>query len=65
MVAIRRVTAPNEFEAVSRFRYSIYVEEMNRKQKYADHDRKAFIDPLDGKGVQLYAAWGESGVGAR
>ncbi|MEM8772268.1 MAG: hypothetical protein AAGD92_11515 [Pseudomonadota bacterium] len=30
-----------------RFRYSVYVEELARPQKYADHDAKTIIDPMD------------------
>jgi predicted GNAT family N-acyltransferase len=36
-----------ELDALFRFRYSIYVEEMQRKQKYADHAAKTIRDPLD------------------
>jgi hypothetical protein len=61
-VVIRRVAKRNEFEAVSRFRYAIYVEEMSRKQKYADHANKKIIDPLDDDAVRLYAAWSEGEV---
>ena len=43
-------------EAVYRFRYIIYVEEMNRKQKYADHAAKRICDPLD-PGSYVVAAW--------
>jgi hypothetical protein len=57
MVAIRQVIGRDEFEAVSRFRYRIYVDEMRRKQKYADHERKTITDPLDGEGVGNLAAW--------
>jgi predicted GNAT family N-acyltransferase len=32
---------------VFHFRYKIYVEELHRKQAYADHDAKIIIDPLD------------------
>ncbi|MGE0715700.1 MAG: GNAT family N-acyltransferase [Alphaproteobacteria bacterium] len=36
-----------DFEALFRFRYRIYVEEMNRFQKYADPNTKQIRDPLD------------------
>lgn len=35
---------------VFRFRYAVYVEELHRKQSYADHDDKTIIDPLDPAG---------------
>lgn len=35
---------------VFKFRYEIYVEELHRKQSYADHDEKTIIDPLDETG---------------
>jgi GNAT superfamily N-acetyltransferase len=38
-----------------RFRYSVYVEEMNRKQRYALHEERMIIDPLDEAGRQLIA----------
>jgi len=37
----------DELDALYRFRYSIYVEEMHRRQKYADHAAKTIRDPLD------------------
>lgn len=38
-----------------RFRYAVYVEEMNRKQRYAMHDKRMIIDPLDRTARQLVA----------
>ncbi|MBT8472229.1 MAG: GNAT family N-acetyltransferase [Marinicaulis sp.] len=35
---------------VFNFRYEIYVEELHRKQSYADHDGRTIIDPLDETG---------------
>ena len=32
---------------VFQFRYKVYVEELHRKQTYADHDARTIIDPLD------------------
>lgn len=32
---------------VFQFRYKVYVEELHRKQTYADHNAKTIIDPLD------------------
>ncbi|WP_449377279.1 hypothetical protein [Bradyrhizobium sp. UFLA05-112] len=39
---------------VYRFRYRVYVEQMQRRQKYADHVRKTVIEPLDASGT-IYA----------
>lgn len=53
-------TAP---AALYRFRYSIYVEEMHRRQKYACAETKTIRDPLDEKGHQGIVARGEEIVG--
>lgn len=45
--SIRLVATKAERTAVYQFRYRIYVEEMHRKQRYADHTRKQIVDPLD------------------
>lgn len=42
-------------EAVFRFRYDIYVREMRRQQKDADHDRGRVEDALDSTAVLLAA----------
>jgi len=44
---IRPVASSAEFAEVCRFRYQIYVEEMQRKQRYADHNKRIIEDPLD------------------
>ncbi len=38
-----------------RFRYSIYVEEMRRTQRYANHDDQTIIDPLDDTSTNVLA----------
>lgn len=48
-------------EALYRFRYAIYVEEMSRTQHWADHTRKRIEDPLDSRACNL-VAWSESEV---
>ena len=45
------------------FRYRIYVEEMHRKQRYADHLRKRIEDPLDRTGRQIVACHEDRIVG--
>lgn len=37
------------------FRYGVYVREMGRPQRYADHDAKTIIDPLDENGINVIA----------
>jgi hypothetical protein len=46
-ISIQRVTSAADLEAVYRFRYSIYVEEMRRPQRYALHAERTILDPLD------------------
>jgi len=46
MVAIRQISQA-ELPEIAKLRYQIYVAEMNRVQKYADHDTKLIVDPLD------------------
>lgn len=55
-IQIRRIVATAELEAIYRFRYTIYVEEMSRKQKDADHVAKTISDSLDRTGF-VYGAW--------
>ncbi len=53
---LRLVENESEREQVRRFWYAVYVEEMNRKQFYADHASKTICDPLEPTGHVL-AAW--------
>lgn len=46
-VAIRLVRTEAEKEAIYRFRYDIYVKEMQRPQQYADHTCAMIREPLD------------------
>jgi hypothetical protein len=64
-------------EAVYRFRYAVYVEEMGRYRSTADHQRKMLIDPEDAHSViyvarqrtevvgTLRTTFGEDGYSAR
>jgi hypothetical protein len=56
MPMIKRAVNEQELEDIYRFRYRVYVEEMNRKQKYADHERKMVVEPLDAS-ARLYGIW--------
>lgn len=57
---IRLVTSEQEKQLVYQFRYQIYIEEMNRKQKYCNHDTKSIQEPLDKTG-RILAAFNDSG----
>lgn len=46
-IRIRRAETAEDRERIYRFRYEIYVEEMRRVQKYADHERRRIEEPLD------------------
>jgi GNAT superfamily N-acetyltransferase len=59
-LVIRPAANPDELEQLYRFRYRIYVEEMARKQKYADHRAKRIEDPLDSFATNLIA-WDATG----
>lgn len=56
-LVIKRVFDPLDFEAICRFRYSVYVDEMNRPQKDADHEQQSIVDFLDDSESRLYGAW--------
>lgn len=55
MFEIRLASSEKDLEQLYRFRYSIYVEEMNRVQYDADHDKKWIRDSLDEKAYNLLA----------
>lgn len=46
-IVIKEAESPDELEAVYKFRYLIYVKEMNRVQHYANHEKEIIVDPLD------------------
>lgn len=48
-------TSLAELPEIAQLRYQVYVSEMNRMQKYADHDNKMIVDPLDDTAVILGA----------
>ena len=60
---IRPARTTREREAIFNLRYRIYVQEMQRPQKDADHHRQRIEDALDDHSV-LYGAWvGEAIIG--
>jgi Cyclic nucleotide-binding domain/Acetyltransferase (GNAT) domain len=50
-------------EAVYRFRYSVYVEEMGRYQESADHFGRRLVEPEDDDSLVFYAREGDTVVG--
>lgn len=46
-IEIRKVRTESEASAVFRFRYEVYVEELGRTQRYADHAARTVEEPLD------------------
>jgi len=64
MIEIRLATTPEEKEAVYRFRYTVYVEEMGRYRSTADHANKRLFDPEDDHSWIVYAHDGTSVVGS-
>ena len=56
MIEVRRATTDDELEAIYRFRYSVYVEEMGRYSTSADHDRRRLVDPEDRRSWNFYAS---------
>ena len=43
-----------------RFRYEVYVRELNRQQKYANHDEQTIADPLDAFSTNIIARDGNN-----
>ena len=62
-ITIRRAESAEDFEELCRFRYRIYVEEMQRTQRYADHDRKRIEEPLDATAAHFLAFAGDEIIG--
>ncbi len=60
---IRFATSEEDRERVYRFRYQVYVEEMLRKQTYADPVRRWIEEPFDATGYLLMAEQGDQLVG--
>ncbi len=54
-ISIREAVSSEDREAVYRLRYEIYVEEMGRKQTFADHERRRVEEPFDEGALLLMA----------
>ncbi len=60
---VGRAETEDEKEAVYRFRYSVYVEEMGRYQQSADHVGRRLVEPEDEQGWIFFARDGDDVVG--
>lgn len=49
------VASEGDLRELFQFRYRIYVEEMHRRQQYADHDQRTIRDPLDDSAYNFVA----------
>jgi CRP-like cAMP-binding protein len=61
---VRLATTDDEREAVYRFRYVVYVEELGRYRAAADHARRRLADPEDARSWLVYAAVAGEVVGS-
>ena len=64
MIDVALARTAEEREAVFRFWYSVYVEEMGRYRAVADHTKRMLHDPEDERSVIFYASDGGEVVGA-
>ncbi len=62
-ITIGPALTPEERDAVYRFRYRIYVEEMDRYRSIADHENKRLTEPDDEAGHIFHALSGGKVVG--
>lgn len=54
-VQISIATTKDEKEAIYKFRYQVYIEEMGKPLESADHAKGVIYDPLDDRSVLVYA----------
>jgi hypothetical protein len=62
-LTIRLAESDEDREKLFRFRYEIYVEEMGRVQKHADHERRRIEEPFDAAGANFVAFAGDKVIG--
>jgi hypothetical protein len=60
---VSEATTPEDKEAIYRFRYSVYVDEMGRYQDTADHERRWLVEPEDHTSWLFLAREGDDVVG--
>ncbi|MBK8091498.1 MAG: GNAT family N-acetyltransferase [Verrucomicrobiaceae bacterium] len=59
-ITVRKAVSQRDFHRLYRFRYEVYVEEMQRPQHHANHDERTIIEPLDDT-AHLFIAEDEQG----
>src|SRR5689334_19846654 len=71
------VSTADELDAVQRFRYEVYVEEMGRYRATADHSNRKLVDDVDERSWNVFAidegrivastrvTWGGAGFSTR
>lgn len=52
---IRMLISPDDLQAAYRFRYRVYVQEMRRNSRHANHEIQQLRHPLDDTGVNIAA----------
>lgn len=62
MAAVRIAITPEEKYQIYHFRYQVYVEEMRKKPKTANHLNRTIIDSLDETSILLYLAHEEETI---
>lgn len=62
-IQLRRAESDADREAVYRFRYGVYVKEMGRYRRIADHDGGRLVEPEDAHSVNYLATDGTDAVG--
>ena len=54
MLKVQVATTPEEKREVYQFRYRVYIEEMKKSLRYANHTEKVLKDQLDETAMLLY-----------
>lgn len=62
-IQIRVAKNEDERQAIYRFRYQIYIQEMGRNQRYADHARTEIQEPLDATATNIFASINNEVIG--
>lgn len=55
LFTLHQAKTQQDLDAIYRFRYEVYVEQMQRNQQYADHINRRIEEPLDEVAINLYA----------
>jgi len=61
--SIKIASSKEDKEAIFRFRYKVYMEELNKRHIAADHDHKMLFDEADKYTILYYAANGNDVIG--